>query len=519
MKKKIIAMLLAMTMAVSLAACGQKGTETNTSESKKESTKVEESKETPKESTTAPEEEKLEYVKLKYVTGNSKPENESYDQVWAKINEMLLEDLNCEIEIEFLGGLDPQTLSLKYAANEVFDMAFDANWFGYTGNADSNAYREITPEEIHEYMPLIEEQLPAVAWEQSKVGGKIYMIPNVNYEYGTQVAVIRGDLREKYGLDTLETVEDYIEYCEVIAENEETIHAVLGQSYMEVMFVDNGAEWKSVGPSDAQVYISDALDGDGSIKVFHGATSEEMVELYKQKNEFYKKGFWPADAISSGSDGSAEFENGLVASKITNLSTANNNAKSISAAHPEWKIEICNLTEGVQMMTNSFTGNGTSINRNAENPERAMMALNLLCGDPEYNHLLQYGIQGVNWDVDANGNRISLETVYDPGVNWNFQNTVIAIPAADDYEGIAEIKESFSEHTVESKIQAFSVDRTNIQTEIANVSAVMAEYNALNYGMVDDVDGEVAKMKEALEAAGLQKVLDEVQRQLYEFMK
>ncbi len=513
--KKITAISLLAAMVAGTVGCGQ----TDDAASSSSSSEVKESSVEKESETVASSEaeEELEYVKLKYVNYGTKPETGNFDQVWAKINEMLLEDLNCEIEIEFLGSGDKNAMSLKYAANEVFDMAFDARWFGYADNAAANAYREITPEEISEYMPLVEAALPAGAWEQSKVDGKIYMIPSVNYEYDYKVAMIRGDLREKYNLDTVDSLDDYIEYIKTVAANEPNIEAHASTVFNKQVFITDIEHWRPVPNLDGYYYdLEDALAG--KYEIFYAGDTDRHMEGFKLLKELYDAGCWNADAISDSGDPIVKFENGLAASAVQNLVTLNTKAKEINEKHPEWKVEICYLDPGAPSLPKSFISNGTSINRNAENPERAMMALNLFMGDSDYTYLIQYGIEGLNWERTSDGKRITLETseadTYIPGTNWNFRNTLEAIPAADDYPGVAEIMADWDANVVDDPLFNFSFDKKNVETELANVQGVDTEYSALNFGMVEDYEGAVKERTEQRNAVGAQKVLDEANSQL-----
>ena len=472
------------------------------------------------EESSAPAE--LEYVKLKYVNYGDKPSTGNYDEVWAKINEMLKEDLNCEVEVEWLGSADAQSkLAMKYAGNEIFDFAYDASWLGYVNNASQNAFREITMEEIEEYMPLVKEQLPDIAWQQSKVGGKIYMIPVINYGYNYLGVLIRGDICEKYGLGSIETAEDFEKYCYAIAENEPGMEAIGDVTYLDDMLYQNPSGLRSmITGLDSGYHLQDALAGNYEVTSF--MLSDVYMDYCKKMRQYYQDGLWSADAIADTIDSQTKFSNGLVGTVISNMPTLNSVAKTVSKEHPEWNLKICYFNKDMAMVNTPFIGNGTTLNRLAENPERAMMVTNLFYGDPEYNHLLQYGIEGLNYEVNGDGKMVTLDTdeanTYTPGCNWNYANTVIGLPAVDNYPGYDDIMDILNAHRVEVPLQAFTLDRTNVKTEIANISAVMKENSALQYGMMEDVEAAVEQYRQELNTAGMQTVLDECNRQVADFI-
>lgn len=91
--------------------------------------------------------------------------------------------------------------------------------------------------------------------------------------------------------------------------------------------------------------------------------------------------------------------------------------------------------------------------------------------------------------------------------------------AADNYPGYDEILADFNAHCVETPLQAFGFDQTNVKTELANINAVVKENTALQYGMVEDVESAIAQYRADLNTAGMEKFLDECNRQVADFVK
>ena len=82
-------------------------------------------------------------------------------------------------------------------------------------------------DDIQKYMPITYEEQDVVSFEQAKVDGKFYMIPNYQFEYNVYRLVgVRMDLAKKYGINEVKTIEDLEKYCEVIAQNEKQMFAI-----------------------------------------------------------------------------------------------------------------------------------------------------------------------------------------------------------------------------------------------------------------------------------------------------
>ena len=68
-------------------------------------------------------------------------------------------------------------------------------------------------------------------------------------------------------------------------------------------------------------------------------------------------------------------------------------------------------------------------------------------------------------------------------------------------------------------LDGFTFDNTNVASQVAAVEAnIETYYNPLVNGLVDDVDATIEQFRAALESAGIQDVLDELERQKEEFI-
>ena len=52
-----------------------------------------------------------------------------------------------------------------------------------------------------------------MAWEQAKINGTIYMVPNYANEFGQDVMAVRGDLMEQYGVEQITSWDEMKEFA------------------------------------------------------------------------------------------------------------------------------------------------------------------------------------------------------------------------------------------------------------------------------------------------------------------
>lgn len=82
-----------------------------------------------------------------------------------------------------------------------------------------------------------------------------------------------------------------------------------------------------------------------------------------------------------------------------------------------------------------------------------------------------------------------------------------------------ELKEWAKENSITPKLLTFNFDNSPVATEFASVTAVNSQYvPVLSTGMADDVEATYYEWKAALEAAGMDTVVEEYLRQAQEYL-
>ena len=193
--KKAIALLMALAMTAGIASGCSSG-ETSSGSAGSEGSPASAASETGEIDTSEPVELKM------YLIGDRTPD---FDAVYDKINEILQEEINATVSVEFLSWGEHDTkYSLLFSGQEDFDLIFTASsWAHYEQTVALGGFAPLSEEFIQTYAPDIWEVVPEIAWEQAKIGGTIYMVPNYSNEFGQDVMAVRGDLMEKYGVEEI----------------------------------------------------------------------------------------------------------------------------------------------------------------------------------------------------------------------------------------------------------------------------------------------------------------------------
>lgn len=528
MRKKVWKKLAALGLSAAMLAgvltgCGAKETTTG-GETSKETQNTTDGEST--ETASAGEVDTSEHVDLKmYLLGDRTPD---FDEVYGKINEILEEKLNCSISVDFLSwGEHDTSYSLLFSAQEDFDLIFTASgWAHYEQTVSLGGFYPLSEEFIQTYAPGIWEAVPEMAWDQAKIDGTVYMVPNYQNEFGQDVIAVRGDLMEKYGFTDIASWDDLRNFYMTIAENEDGIYAAQGGPWYQY-FQDQGMIGAGGTPKNGELILYNTQDPD-DLSFTYICDWDGFKEYCEQVKEMADAGCWSKDVLFSSEERQTGFLNGTVASMIWNMGSCRMYAKQADGEHPDWNATICDPVAGQPKKVNSYINNGVAINVNSENKERAMMVLNEFYTNPDIYDLTMLGIEGKHWEaVGDDQYKIIDESNFgvDANCNWGWKNANInrsevvenRTALDDTYDVLVEKWESNikAEHVYDG----FSFNPANVQTQVAAVEAALGTYyDPLINGLVDDVDASIEAMKTALEQAGMQDILDELEKQAAEYV-
>lgn len=515
--KKITALLLSTIMAVGmLAGCGASGGDSagNTSGAS-DATSAGNSSDTASAADTS------QHVDLKMYLIGDKPEG--VDKVYAKINEILEEKLNCSVTVDWLTWAEHETkYSLLFSGGEDFDMIFTASsWCHFEQTVALGGFKALDEEFIKTYAPDIWEVEPQKAWEQATINGSIYMVPANYVEVTPDTVAIRGDLMKKYGYDDISSYDELIAFYQDCANDGMYGNAVGAGSLYWLWFEQMGYYVLGGTPSGGELVLYHSTD-PSDVKVQYILDWDKFGEYCHEVKALAQAGCWPSDVLNSVQDRQDGLLNGKGASMVWNAGSCKIYANQANKEHPEWDINVYNIMPDVPYTSTKYINGGIGINANSKNPERAMMALNEFFSNPEIQDLAQLGIEGENWEaVNDDQYKVIEGSVYNASNYWGWRNMAIARteyqenPTEVDKK-VNELNDYFLSHVKEDHVlDSFAFDSTAVSTQFAAVEAAMGTYfDPLVNGLVEDVDASLEQFKAAMEAAGIREVLDEVQKQV-----
>lgn len=521
MKKKLLALLMTVIMIAGLVGCGSKKTSSTTEGGKEIDTS--------------------EHVKITYMTTGEKPTGteEKYNEMMEKLNKILTEKVNAELEIYFISWTDylsNYNLTLAQMDGTVDLVGTASDWLDAWPNVKNGAFLELSEDMLKTYAPKTYASVSQDHWDLCKYDGNIYLMPEDNYAQWTNHGFIyRLDWAKEAGLaNGVHSWKDMTEYFRYVK-----------QAYPDII------PWDSDGTQYAQMaggYIQSntdyvSIDGINSGAMWGGSKddlytvtspyvteTDLLVDFAKMMKEWDEIGVWQTDVLNNTtSTNRDDYRVGLVAAEQHHTQTwtdlvSHTPANKIYDTDPDAETGFFYFgEESKNVVSLSITHGAMAISSGSKNPERALMVYDLLRNDPECYNLLCYGVQGVSWDLNDEGLRITPEgyNADTDNINgttnywWGRNDDLEIRDATRDWDAIDKLYAEYDKIKIDYPYGQFVPNVDNIQAQIGNINEIHTNYmKQIAFGKYSGTAEEiVAEYQDALKKAGIDDVTAELQKQ------
>lgn len=528
MKKKLLAVLLTGVMAMSmLAGCG------NSEETEAESTKASEKASTEvssaasEEADTEEEEGDGEITDITfYMADIAGIGNESAAHVEEALNAITEEKIGVHVDLNLIEAGDYLTqVNLAITSNDKMDMCMIMPMAG-SGMSAMVANNQLLAlnDYLDEYGQGIKDTMGEYL-EAGKVGDNYYEIPTFRLYSSNLAIVMRKDILEELNMvekaENMTTWAEFEEILAAVADNYDI--APIGGSKGAV-FVNDVVYMCGDNLSDAVTFDtlgaeSFFISTDDNGNVYSLTSTDEFKNAQARVKKWWDNGWVYKDNPTTNEQNTSLMKQNLVFS-VTN--TVELGAEASWLANTGYEVVIREIVPN--SVTNMHVGKfGAAIPVTAEEPEAAMKFMNLMYTDADVMNLLDWGVEGTDYvmkDGEADyPDGVSADTVSYHNKDFLMGNYFLAAPWAGNGYGsdfrnvaMAELKKA-----PVSPYLGFNADTSELTNEIAAITNVLNEYiNNIRSGAFDDAMYD--EFQNALNEAGMQKVVDSYQQQLNEWM-
>jgi putative aldouronate transport system substrate-binding protein len=488
-----------------------------------------------------------------YMEGSSQPADT--DMVLAEVNKILEPKVGVDLKLVVLPWGDYNNkMQVMVSAGEDFDLCFTSNWsFDFATNVGKGFFLpldDLLAANGKDYAAYV----PAAIRSASKVKGKTYAFINYQLSYMFENKEIQADVADAAGFNPLKArkLEDLEPLLAWVTTNRPKMYA-WGQ------FGNDASDQLN----DSQLYLGfEDLIGtktpsairinDRSLKVFNQFESPEFTSYFKLMRSWNQKGYIKPDQMSINDSDAVRQQNLVAVFGQTRWGpTFQADGKTLqrpivmeggqkryrdpfpsnlAATGPvSWQTVVSSWktpgTAQPYLQTGSILGTLTAVNASSKHPGEAVKFFNLLYADDtdgkKVLELLKFGIAGVHYDMDPKDpNRIIEKPRLKDG--WNYDllwqtgpGNIKGYTWKNENDPVKAAWRDLNSKAPASPVLGFTVDTSGLSNQLAAVSSVVQEYYlGLLLGVYPDVDKTLAEFRAKLRAAGSEKIVAEIQRQL-----
>lgn len=524
--KKIVALILALVMCVGLLCACAPTEEPITPSTPAPGTST---PSTPAPGTDAPDEPVVEdpaEISVILWANGAPPTAEALALVNEKINEITVPAINVIVNLQIWDvGTYIGTSATAVGAGDDIDLmcTFPAAAPHFSNMSAQNMLLPLN-DLLAEYAPGIMDLIPEAWWAATSKNGEILGVPvyaNKANNYG--ITVVK-EWFDELGLkaEDIKTMDDIHQMLLAFQAKHPDKIAISGDNltldatYPGFDFI-NGTYFDQLGDaSGVAAIVPFKVDGTTDYKVVSRYETEGFNAMRKELQKWYNEGLVDKDAFSHNGNGFTLTVNADVFSGFSVATPTMKANRGTAFLNPGMEIELMPGTVSTAAVT-QFTW---ALPTSCDEEVAAVKFMNMLYTNADIYNLICFGVEGVHYNLDANGQMVLPEGMdassspYYPNC-YNFTgNTILGNTWAGTDPNLPALEDAAIKASIASPLLGFTFDTTAVSDQYARIGVIAHdEYGPFIFtGAASDAQYEefIGKLYEN----GLQDVIDEAQRQI-----
>ena len=509
MNKRIVSILLVITMMFITVSCGEMSTNDYSNPAADEIDFTQEP------------------VTITYLTIGDKPINGRTEEIIARLNRILEKKLNARLDIYYVGWTD--YLNSYDNAVKDKDLSIDligtgSDWLDAWPNVIEGNFMPLSEDMLRQYCGVTFTNVPRSLWRSCSYDGSIYFIPENEYTQWTNHGFIyREDIAREAGLYEVGSFEDLTTYVECVVKNHPQMipwDTDGKSSIVPLGYIMCKKKYAPIYELTTYGLWGEDLENRGKI-ISPFYSGDELIEYAKLMKEWRLKGVYRTDMSARG-DNDAEFyagESSVIQHHTQNYYTVIKPRAQLDMPDTDVKFFWFGKENGNLMKVSNLHG-AMAVSAYSKNPERALMVYDMLRNDRECYNLIRYGIEGVQYEIN-NSNMVEKPSGYNENKDgfvtnfWWGRRDEFEYPdssyALDDYYTLT----NSYEHVAEAyPWEGVPFSTPYITEELKEITAICDEYIPMislgNY--VGPPENKVEEFRDKLKRAGFERITGQIQR-------
>jgi putative aldouronate transport system substrate-binding protein len=410
------------------------------------------------------------------------------------------------------GDFEPK-MKVIINTGDDWDLCFTCSWINdYLQNAQRGVFLPLN-DYLEKEGKGMYDAIDSRFWEAARVNGTIYGVPTEKEISNMPMWVFTKEYVDKYNIpyQDIHDLEDLEPWLKLIKENEPDVVPLYVlkdfglQPYMDTIQSPVGIEY-----------------GDDTLTVKNLYETEKFASYVETMRKYYLAGYINPDAATAVKDNSVK--------RFVTRDVGQPFAENIWSKDLGYPVVASSITPP-QVTNGSARGAMTAISANTHYPEKCVEFLNLVNTDEYLRNLLNYGIEGVHYEkvpVPEEEKTAAKDRPY------TYDVKVRLLPKAKDYtvpywvqggmfntyvleadpvDKWAIFKE-FNDEAEKTPATGFDFNVDPVSIQVAAFGNIMSEYTSTLYSGSVEPSEYIPDLNKKLKAAGIQDVIDEMQRQI-----
>lgn len=439
-----------------------------------------------------------------YVPGNKQDDMASVMEAANQISE---KEIGARLDLQMIDtGSFEERMNMYMASRADFDLCFTGYINQYITCIKMGGFYGMS--ELLDKMPNLKNSIPDYAWKAVNVNDEIYAVPNLQVMAARPGVFILKQFADKYDFNKTEiSNERELEpFYDKILANEKGVFPITSS--------DIKAEWRKKYETVLTLPHMVAELDDPTHKISWFPDLPEYQDMLKLKREWYVKGYIRPD-IDSASTSALDLRSGKYASFTSNWKPGVE--KELANRHGH---EVVFVQTNETMLPNECGRDTmTAISATSKKPELAAKMIELVNINKDFYNTICFGIENKHYQYLEDGIHIKLieNSGYSQLASWKFGNQFNAVLLEGQDENVWVETKKMNDEARRSTLIGFIPDVSPIKNEIAQCSAVQAEYSILN-SCSEDYTKYYEDYRIRMYDAGIQRIIDELNRQVAEWI-
>ena len=505
--KKILAIILALVMVLSLAACVQVAPTDQGADTEPKG-----------EAEAASDPADWPVLKMDIAPA---ADMHAQEDVQKAFNEYLV-SINAGIQVEFVCIEFSQrgtvlTNMLTDSSNPI-DL-YTSRWYSNVSSLVKND-QCISLEAYRDTYPELFTMFPEQVYKALQVNGEQYALPVADAFGGFMVYVMRKDIAEEIGAIDLADTKITEEQLDEILAKAEAAHPEMSwindNNQPKLEKVDNLGDDNALG-----VLMNYGVDQKEIVNFYETPEWEAYIERCKR---WADSGYYIDDPVNSFVIPGDAVNNGLMGGYFNEVYSMDYCHALMRNLNPTLEMVVFQLSDS--FCSNSNVGAGWLISSISKHPDEAMKLMNILYTDKTAATYMGLGIEGQQYTIDDTGCAWYKEGVdasnsgWHCGAPWFYPNQTLMPPFNTDYADYYNDIVKFWSSTDKSFSDGmgFIFDSSKVNDQYMACTSIVGQYRKnLLFGQVDVAETN-QKFIDELKENGIDEVIAEMNAQYAEFL-